>query len=36
LFQILASVEYGSVNFIVAVLIWIMVYPRWLQWISPV
>lgn len=27
LFQILASVEYGSVNFIVAVLIWIMVYP---------
>jgi ACR3 family arsenite transporter len=27
LFQILASIEYGSVNFIVAILIWLMVYP---------
>jgi arsenite transporter len=27
LFQTLASLEYGSVNFIVAVLIWFMVYP---------
>jgi len=27
IFQTLASVEYGSVNFIVAVLIWLMVYP---------
>jgi ACR3 family arsenite transporter len=27
MFQTLASVEYGSVNFIVAVLIWLMVYP---------
>jgi len=27
LFQILAGLEYGSVNFIVAVLIWLMVYP---------
>lgn len=26
-FQTLASVEYGSVNFIVAILIWFMVYP---------
>lgn len=27
LFQALAAIEYGSVNFIVAVLIWFMVYP---------
>ena len=27
IFQTLAGVEYGSVNFIVAVLIWLMVYP---------
>jgi ACR3 family arsenite transporter len=27
LFQSLAAIEYGSVNFIVAVLIWMMVYP---------
>lgn len=27
LFQTMASFEYGSVNFIVAVLIWLMVYP---------
>ncbi len=27
LFQGLASIEYGSVNFVVAVLIWLMVYP---------
>jgi ACR3 family arsenite transporter len=27
MFQTLASIEYGSVNFIVAVLIWLMVYP---------
>jgi ACR3 family arsenite transporter len=27
LFQSMASLEYGSVNFIVAVLIWLMVYP---------
>jgi arsenite transporter len=27
LFQTLASLEYGSVNFIVAILIWFMVYP---------
>jgi len=27
LFQVLAGLEYGSVNFIVAVLIWLMVYP---------
>lgn len=26
-FQILADIEYGSVNFIVAILIWFMVYP---------
>lgn len=26
-FQLLAGLEYGSVNFIVAVLIWFMVYP---------
>jgi arsenite transporter len=27
LFQLLASLEYGSVNFVVAILIWFMVYP---------
>lgn len=27
LFQTLASIEYGSVNFLVAILIWFMVYP---------
>jgi ACR3 family arsenite transporter len=27
LFQVLAGLEYGSVNFVVAVLIWFMVYP---------
>ena len=27
LFQSLASLEYGSVNFVVAILIWLMVYP---------
>lgn len=27
LFQVLAGIEYGSVNFVVAVLIWLMVYP---------
>lgn len=27
LFQVLASFEYGSVNFLVAILIWLMVYP---------
>src|SRR5690606_35900045 len=27
LFQTLADIQYGSVNFIVAVLIWFMVYP---------
>ncbi len=27
LFQFLAGLEYGSVNFVVAVLIWFMVYP---------
>lgn len=27
LFQVLAAIEYGSVNFVVAVLIWLMVYP---------
>ncbi|MDP1933048.1 MAG: arsenical-resistance protein, partial [Gammaproteobacteria bacterium] len=26
-FQMLAGLEYGSVNFVVAVLIWFMVYP---------
>jgi ACR3 family arsenite transporter len=27
LFQALAGFEYGSVNFVVAILIWLMVYP---------
>ncbi|MBT7955472.1 MAG: arsenical-resistance protein, partial [Rhodospirillaceae bacterium] len=27
LFQFLATIEYANVNFVVAILIWVMIYP---------